>query len=192
MQGFSYSLKESLETVAVNDYIVYEGARLYTVIHVRGKSQTHVVFDEIVISTDCLKSLQLTFSEWIKEKAPNNASWMSYEVDLKNAQVVKSYSRTKRTNQDVKEGCFLTTLLRLQCEEEPASWTAPLPNHFEGPTKRWTGHWPHDGSLLADANVICFTGKEAFPYWIEVRKERKRFLLRAVANGHVVDNQTKS
>jgi hypothetical protein len=190
LQGFS--LRESLEKAHTGDFIVYEASRLYTFIRVRAKKDHFIVFDEIVISTDCLKSLQKSFPEWFKEGALNHASWMIYEVDLKKAQILKSYSRTKQTSEEAKDGCFLSKLLQLSCEAKEGSWSPPLPPNFEGPSKQWAGLWPHDGSLLSEASVTCFTASLPFPYWIEIKKDKKRFLMRAVANGQVVNKPTKS
>lgn len=200
LQGQNYCLKESLERVETGDYIVYEASRFYTLVYVKSKQPPLMTFEEVSIATDCVASMKqgngaFDFPEWLKEGALNSSSWVTYTFDFNKGTILRSYSHSRKSQQAPSP--LLSTLLNLSCKpsvtrkmtRKGTPWNPPL--LFNGEkraetTAQWSGCWPSDGSPLAAAALTLFTAEAPLlplPYWIELHKDQKRILLRAIASG---------
>lgn len=200
LQGQNYCLRQSLEKAESGNYVVYEQARFYTLLYVKERKPNVIIIDETSVAADCIESMKrgskaFDFVQWLKEGALNSSSWITYSVDLTTGTLLKSYSHVRKTQQAPSP--LLSTLINLPCEKavprkmtkSGTAWNPPLPldgRTLHEETSAWMAKWPADCSPLAGAMLLIYTAEPPLlplPYWIEIEKDQKRLLLRAIASG---------
>lgn len=200
LQGQNYCLRESLEKAESGNYVVYEQARFYTLLYIKERQQNFIIIDEVSVAAACIESMKrgsqpFDFVQWLKGGSLNSSAWITYSADLTTGLLLKTYSHVRKTEQSPNP--ILSTLMNLSCEKATLRkmakngtfWNPPLP--FEGgilhnDTSAWRAKWPSDASPLSGADLIIYTAEPPLlplPYWIEIDKEQKRILLRAIASG---------
>lgn len=203
-------LKKRLIKAQKGDYIVTEANKMITVLSVRAKTASSIVFEEITVPVQQVKQRPTSWAAWVKNKAPGHSSWAMIEIDLSSDQLLECYSFSrsawlKASNQE----SLLTTLLHLPLRQLKESerkkigpapvdgevdrrqiWNPPLTVNGQKIEKvcfdAYEASWPHDNSELSGKTItLYFDENEGFPlpYWIQVDAALGGASLRVIDSG---------
>lgn len=194
------TLKNEFENAQPGDFLVFQQERIYTLLHIFAKTDQILTLEEISINESKWQMLSqkphTTWKTWVKNKAPQNCSWIIYEVNRETGQILRAYSPKKHHFIDAqKELGFLPTLLNLHFtptllherkkisksfdSEFTPFWQPPV--SFEGVKVEgihfdaFRARWPNDNSPLAGRLIEIYLPSKSshlpsyFPYWIEVK-----------------------
>lgn len=203
-------LKKRLSLAQRGDYIVTEANKLITVLSVRSKTSSSIIFEEIAIPSQNLKEKPKSWAEWVRNKAPGHTSWSMIEIDLSNNQLLECYSFSRAAwMQASHQDSLLSTLLRLSLKQltdserkkigpAPADgevdrrqvWNPPLTIHGKKVEKTrfdaYETQWPQDQSELSGKTVTLYFdqgGRFPLPYWIQVDAAYGAASLRVIDSG---------
>lgn len=202
------SLKDKIIKGEIGDYIVTEQGQIYTVLLIRGITDSRLILEEISVPETDIDLPHISWKKWIESYAPGHTSWMAYEIDLTTNEVIKGYSYSRRAYLYTGDpNHFLAKLLALSLKQTPedkrrrigpppseqetdhrAFWNPPVVidgKQIKKPSlTAWIGKWPNDGSILANCEVELYFGNFSFPYWIDVKSPHYRASIRAVDSGN--------
>ena len=206
----SNQLKERLQYARRGDYIVTEANKVITVIAVRSRTDSSVVFEEISVPAEHLKEKPESWGQWVKNKAPGHTSWSMIEIDLTSDQLLECYSFSRAAwLQAASQESLLSTLLHLPLEKldenkrkrigPPPSegevdrrqiWNPPLTMNGQKIKQArfdaYTAEWPQDRSELSGKTVTVYfdeEGKFPLPYWIQVDTPHVTASMRVIDSG---------
>jgi hypothetical protein len=203
-------LKKRLQHAQKGDYIVTESNKIITVLAVRARTQSSIVFEEISAPTQQLKEKPESWAHWVKNKAPGHSSWSMIEIDLSNNQLLECYSFSRSAWLKVAtQESLLSTLLHLPLEkmtddkrkkigpppetgevDRRQIWNPPLT--FNGQKiertqfDAYTAEWPKDNSELAGKTITLYFDHEKkfpLPYWIQVDASYAAATMRVIDSG---------
>lgn len=191
-------LRDNLKKAEVGDYAVIAQGKSYTLFHIFNKENHLLTIEEITIPSNLACQQIRSWPAWVWNNAPQNTSWVHYQIDLANNAVKNAYSFTKQKWFTSAEGeNFLLTLLQLELQPIPLEYrrkvgsikrgcddTRPLwqPKMvvsgqvlegvaFDG----YTTMWPKDGGPLSGKTIEVYFPQEAhlypayFPYWLQTK-----------------------
>lgn len=203
-------LKKRLLLAQRGDYIVTEANKMITILSVRSKTPSSVIFEEITVPLQQLKEKPKSWAEWVKNKAPGHTSWSMVEIDLSSDQLLECYSFSKAAwLQASSQDSLLSTLLHLPLKEladAERKKIGPPPSDGEidrrplwNPTLTINGKkvertrfaayetaWPQDQTELAGKIVTLYFDQEGnfpLPYWIQVDAALGSASLRVIDSG---------
>lgn len=194
-----FSLKNNLKKAEKGDYLVIAQGRNYTLFHVFDKQKEHLAIEEITIPTSLARETITSWKFWLASNAPQNTSWLMYEIDLNIGKLQRAYSFTKNCWLTFGEADhFFQTLLQLRLY--------PIPLHERrkiGPNPRgntldqrpywqpkmvvdgvpiegvffdaYYTYWPLDGGPLSGKKIEIYLPQDSeqfpayFPYWLQVK-----------------------
>lgn len=189
----SFVLKENLSRVKKGDYVVIVQGRCYTLFHIFSKKKDKLVVEEISIPSSLASIEVSSWPLWVESGAPQNTSWIHYQVDLGKGKIVQFFSFTKNSWFTVpEEEQFLSILLNLPLQKIPeglrkrvgskkggAIWQPKMVVNgkiIEGvPFDAYEGVWPNDGGPLSLKTVEVYLPLDRdsyagyFPYWLGVK-----------------------
>lgn len=192
-------IQNQLKKGRKGDFIVIAQGKSLTLFHIFDKADQSVFLEEITIPALRAEFSVQNWKEWVSRGAPNNTSWILYELDLSRGEIKRYYSFTKRSYFTIPEGDnFLFTLLHLDLQEIPFEqrkkvglsprgnepdrrklWTPTM--IFEGQEiknvafKAYVARWPLDGGPLANKWIEIYLPEDSdtypsyFPYWLQVK-----------------------
>ncbi|MCC6127931.1 MAG: hypothetical protein IT584_01880 [Chlamydiae bacterium] len=203
-------LKKRLIKAQKGDYIVTEANKMITVLAVRSKTASSIIFEEITVPVQQVKQRPKSWAAWVKNKAPGHTSWAMIEIDLSSDQLLECYSFSrsawlKASNQE----SLLTTLLHLplrHLKETERKKIGPAPSDGEADHRQiwnppltvngqkiekvhfdaYETAWPNDNSELSGKTItLYFDENEGFPlpYWIQVDATHGNASLRVIDSG---------
>lgn len=204
-------LKDNLQRAQPGDYIVIFANKTITLMHVYDKKNQILVVEEVSAPGSRLPK-KVNWKTWIQNEAPENTSWVMYEIDLNTGKMLRYYSFTKKGWFEIAEADnFLSKLLNLRLSkipekerkkvglkilaesEEARIWQPPL--IVDGQTIRgvkfdaWRTRWPQDNSDLAGKMIELYLPQDNqaypsyFPYWLQVYGTIGKARVRIVDSG---------
>ncbi len=188
------SLQSFLKASKPGDYIVTRSGQLTTLIMVRSLSEKSVILEEI---TAPLKNAKegLSWSKWVKNRAPGHSSWSVIEMSLQDGQILGCYSFSRGAHIQISQKeSLIATLLHLPLnevrdEDRRKIGPPPLdgerdfrkawqpPYFFEGKAIHLPAFavyetiWPSDDTELSGRKVTLYFDREMkipFPCWIDL------------------------
>lgn len=204
-------LRENLKKAHKDDFIVTAANKNLTVLHIDDIQENRITIEEITVAENRKIPQMYAWESWVAQGAPYHTSWMMYEIDLKNGQILRSYSFTKHCWMKVTDGNhFLSKLLNLRfvkIDEENRKRVGRGPNRLERPLWQpqmivngqrlsgvefdaWKTLWPRDGGDLSGKLIEVYLPKEDskypsyFPYWLEISGFVGGAKIRIIDSGH--------
>ncbi|MBX9744649.1 MAG: hypothetical protein K2X08_05500 [Chlamydiales bacterium] len=204
-------LKKRLEHAQKGDYIVAEAGKMITLIALRSRTESSIIFEEISVPAQHFKEKRpQSWAEWVKNQAPGHSSWSMIEIDLTSNQILECYSFSRASwLQLATQDSFLSTLLRLplqQITKHQRKKIGPAPNtdevdhrkiwqppliingqqieqpHFDA----YAAEWPKDHSELSGQTVTLYFNEESkfpLPYWIQIDTTHAAVSMRVIDSG---------
>ena len=219
LYGETLYLKNSLNKAKKGDYVVTAQAKDLTLWHIQDRNDDAVLIEEITIPQSRAK--QMSWKEWVKQRAPYHVAWVVYAIELKTGKLLSYYNVDSQCYVSVKkEDPFLTTLLNLPFTQMPLNTRKRIgslfdrsddPRNFWQPPMIVNGKrvddvffdhfrtvWPNDRSQLAGKNVeIYLPTKDSpypayFPYWLQISGGFGKARLRIVDTGNDMESAIPS
>lgn len=208
--GAEKHLKEQILKAQGGDYIVFEGGKTVTLLHLRSIAPNSLIFEEISAPLRHFQELPPSWKGWVEERAPGHTSWSMIEIDPSKGEVVECYSFSKGGWVSLSpQESLLVTLLEVPLTPVEASewrrigpppppgepdfrkvWLPPLV--YEGiPQKNvrfdlYETIWPNDGGELSGKRVTLYfdrEGRSPLPFWIEVQTTHATAPIQAIDAG---------
>ncbi len=190
-------LKNNLKKAQAGGYIVTAQNKNYTILHIFERTPATLTIEEITVPAQRMQGRFTSWKTWIKNKAPDNTSWVLYKLDLPTGKMLEYYSLTKKTWFDLsKANNFLTTLINLKFEKVPYKerrriGLPPILGEDQRPFWQprmvvdgneisnvsfdaWQTSWPKDGSDLSGKSIEIYLPVDNnkypsyFPYWLQI------------------------
>ncbi|MBI3508322.1 MAG: hypothetical protein HY069_01615 [Chlamydiia bacterium] len=207
---FSHSFKERLVQAKNGDFFVFEANKITTLVAIRSVSDQTLVIEEISIPSQNL-TLPISWTDWVKKRAPGHTSWAVIEMDLTNGQVLECYSFSRSTWMQLStEENLFSTLLSLPLQpinkdnrkrigpppingenDYRKIWEPPL--MLEGKKEEgssldaFEATWPTDGSEMGGKKVTLYfdhAHRFPFPFWISIDGSHTNAQVKTVDAGH--------
>lgn len=191
------------------DYAVYERGKLHSFLHIREKTASCLILEEIIYPSYIEKTLN-NRQTWINKGAKGSVSWNAYEICLKTGALLEAFSYTKgaflKVNQDAH---LFSKLFYYPLEELPQKdrkKIGPAPREDE-PDRRafWKPSfihekktisdpiysvyfckWPVDNSPLSSKKITLYFSRKPFtpfPCWIEIQGDHASIHTKIVDSG---------
>lgn len=211
LQGLDFALKDKFRVAHVGDYIVTSQDKNYSILLIKEKGDTSIVFEEISFPETMLDPKKMSWQAYLDNKAPNHSSWILFEMSLITGELIECYSVSQRSWISLEESeHFLSKFFCLPLKEVPfeerkrigpppkdreddhrAFWYPPLFIHGKKKEKPLfdirKSKWAPDGSLLSNSSIEMFFYADdrsyPFPIWIEVNNGHYGFKIRAQDTG---------
>ncbi len=211
LQAEDLILRNNLQQARPGDFLVISANKTHTLFHIYGKQNQRLTIEEIAIPES--KHLpSIDWKEWILQGAPNNTSWVMYDIDLLNGQMTRYYSFTKKNWFEIPDADnFLSKLLNLKFSKIPESARKKVgPKPLSGPDLRpvwqprlilegkvisgvafdaWQTKWPSDNSELAKKTIEIYLPQNQqlypsyFPYWLQINGAIGKAKIRIINSG---------
>lgn len=206
------TLKDKFQHAQPGDYIVTEQDNNISVLSIRSLSSSTLLLEEISIPSNGIDPLKTSWSQWAQSKAPGHTSWIWYEIDLENNQLIECFSFSRQSWLFFNESeHFFTKLIGLSFSKIPDKQKrriGPPPQRGEVDHRRvwnpplivegkkidkpsfdvWEGKWPKDNSPLSQCKIELYfkSGNDTFPfpYWIEVNNGHYTYKIRVIDSGN--------
>lgn len=178
---------------------------------IRNKNNQVLTIEEIAVPENKSPS-KMSWKEWVNQNAPGNTSWVAYDINLNNGQMIRYYSFTKKNWFEIPDGDnFLSKLLNLRLTKIPDSARKKVgPPPISGPDWRplwqprmivngepiknvpfdaWRTRWPQDGSDLSNKTIEVFLPRDSqlypsyFPYWLQINGAVGKAKIRIIDSG---------
>lgn len=204
-------LRDNLKRAVSGDYMVISVNKTETLLFMKQKQGDILTIEEVAVP-EGKRPGGMPWKEWIANKAPGNTSWVMYDIDLRNGQMLHYYSYTKRNWFEIPDqDNFLSKLLNLKLTKMPDSARKRVgPKSASGPDVRplwqprmivdgqvltgvlfdaWRTKWPRDGSDLSGKSVEVYLPKDSlrypsyFPYWLQVNGAVGKAKIRIIDSG---------
>jgi hypothetical protein len=201
-------LRENLQRAQPGDYIVISSSKTQTLMHIYAKQDQILTVEEIAIPENKRLS-NVSWKEWVRQGAPKNTSWVMFDIDLTNGQMIRYYSFTKKNWFNIPDADnFLSKLLNLKFIKIPDSarkriGSKPLGLRpfwqprmvVEGQSIKdvlfdaWRTKWPRDGSDLSDKTIEVYLPRDSqrypayFPYWLQINGVIGKAKIRIIDSG---------
>ncbi len=206
---YSNTLKDRLVNTQPGDFFVLKQKKMITIIRVVDIKPSKLVIEEISAPISVVPSLD--WQKWILNNAPGSTSWILFEIDLTQNEIVETFSFTRMAwLESSKQDNFLVQMLESQLEKTPkdklkkvgppplsdeidrrAIWIPPMIVHgkkIKSPSYDvFLSIWPNDSSELAGKRLQLYFDKEKkffFPFWIELIGDHLSISLKVIDAGH--------
>lgn len=204
-------LQEFLSKAEEGDFIVAEAMKMFTLIRVRAVYPKTLVLEEISGQSKNLPNKDnMSWTEWVKNKAPGHRSWSLIEISMEDGQILECYSFSRNAHiQLSQKESLLATLLKCPLREvtpDKRRRVGPPPLEGEGDFRKlWSPpfifegkkvdiskfdvfetSWPEDGSELGGRHVTFYfdhTLRIPLPIWIEVETSHSTGSFRVIDSG---------
>jgi hypothetical protein len=205
-------LKDNLQRAHPGDYIVISSNKNNTLMHMYDKKDHILTVEEVAIPDNKRKVHEMSWKEWLEKGAPDNTSWVMYEIDLKTGQMLRYYSFTKKGWFEIADADnFLSKLLNLKLVKTPEQARKKVgPKPVSGPDWRpiwqpqmivdgkrikgvsfdaWRTRWPRDGGDLSGKTIEVYLPQDSqrypsyFPYWLQISGMVGKAKLRIIDSG---------
>lgn len=204
-------LRHNLQRAQLGDYIVISANKTQTLLLIRNKRDHILTIEEIAVP-ESKRSPSISWREWVTMGAPENTSWVMYDIDLKTGKMVHYYSFTKKNWFEIPDADnFLSKLLNLRfvkISEQARKRVGPKPR--SGPELRplwqprmivegkniqgvmfdaWRTRWPSDGSDLSGKAIEVYLPRDSqtypayFPYWLQITGVIGKAKIRIIDSG---------
>lgn len=209
--SFAFQLKEKFLEGSVGSYVVTEQNKTTTLLHLHTLDGERAILEEISLPSHIAKKRKINWDEWVGQKAPQHSSWIMYEIDLKNNEILECYSFHQQAflSTDTMQS-FLVILLNLDLKTLPFSERkriGPPPSSGEPDRRKlWVpiqktedkkrenrnyqvvkAIWPTDESELSGKTLELYFDKQnkgfPFPYWLQIIDGSLTFHMRAIDSG---------
>ena len=209
----SYLLKQNLESAESGDFVVIAQGNSYTLFHILSVQKPILQVEEITIPSAIACNTVQSWREWVQNNAPQNTSWVHYQIDLSRDEIAHYYSFTKNGSFNVPAADnFLATLLKLKLEPIPYQKRKKV-----GPPQRgaqnemrnlwqpkmivdgqqmqgvvfdaYSTVWPKDGGPISGKTIEIYLPHNAgqypayFPYWLQSKGMAGQANVRVVDSG---------
>ncbi len=211
LQGDELLLRENMMNAKPSDFLVIMSNKTDTLLHIADRKDYLLTVEEIAVP-EGKKLESVTWKEWVAQSAPGNTSWVTYEIDLRNGQMTKYYSFTKRNWFEIPDSeNFLIKLLSFRLTKIPENIRKKVgPKPSSGPDWRplwqpkmiiegqtvngvmfdaWETKWPRDNSELSGKTVEVYLPKESeryrayLPYWLQINGSIGKAKIRIIDSG---------
>ncbi|MBS0627534.1 MAG: hypothetical protein JSS09_04915 [Verrucomicrobia bacterium] len=205
----SFTVADRLQEAQKGDYIVTEQDKNYSLLLIREKNETCIVFEEVSIPCHKIHLPGMDWPDWISLGAPGHSSWIQYEIDPHTLKLIECYSCSKKGWLYVEESeHFFSKLLSLSLTKVPTEekkkigpapafgepdqrpfWTPTIFSNdkkIKIPCESWKAFWPKDDTLLSSCRItLHFPPKEQsfFPIWIEANNGHFNYSIRGIHFG---------
>jgi hypothetical protein len=209
-------LRDNFQRAQPGDYIVVSANKTQTLMHIYDKQNQILTVEEIAVP-ECKRSPKLSWKEWVNLGAPGNTSWVMFEVDLRNGQMIRYYSFTKKNWFEIPDADnFLSKLLSLKFTKIPDSARKRVgPKPLSGPEWRpfwqprmmvegrpiqgvifdaWRTKWPRDGTDLSGKTIEVYLPHDNqrypayFPYWLQINGALGKAKIRIIDSGSLLQS----
>jgi hypothetical protein len=205
-------LRDNLQKTQPGDYLVLSSNKTDTLMHIYDKRGQLLTIEEITIPESKHPSA-FNWKEWIAQGAPNNTSWVMYEIDTVNGEMTRYYSFTKGGWFEISDSDnFLSKLLNLRFTKIPEKSRKRVgPKPISGPDWRpmwqpsmivegqkvqglrfdaWRTKWPKDASDLSGRTIEIYLPQDNqhyatyFPYWLQINGAIGKAKVRIIDSGN--------
>lgn len=207
-----FYLKENLSKAKPGDFIVIATNRTDTLMHISSKQDQRITIEEIAIP-EGKKPANMNWRDWVQNNAPENTSWVMYEIDLSTGKMLRYYSFTKKGWYDIPEADnLLGKLLNLNLAEIPSNKCKRIgPRASSGldvrplwqprmivdgkpvqgvKFKAYQTRWPKDDSELSNRHIEIYLPEDStlypsyFPFWLQVSGAVGKAKIRIIDSGN--------
>lgn len=184
-------LKNNLSKAKVGDYAVIAQGKSYTLFHILSTQNQLLTVEEVTIPSSIASGIVRSWRSWLENKAPQNTSWVQYQINLQNDEINNYYSFTKNGYFTVPEADnFLATLLKLNLTQVPYEemrkvgrlrkvWQPKMVINGEIQENvffaAYSTRWPKDGGPLSGKLIEIYLPHSEgdypsyFPYWLQAK-----------------------
>lgn len=205
------NLKENLAHAEKGDFVVVSQGKSYTLFLIADTADELLTIEEITIPEALANQCVPTWKRWVQNGAPQNSSWIRYQIDLKKSVVKNYFSYTKNSRFSIPEADnFLATLMKLELkpipdaarkkvgsrkslQKERAVWQPAMVvdgEAIEGVVfDAYSTIWPKDGGPLSGKLIEIYLPHDSgqypayFPYWLQVKGMGGQATVRVVDSG---------
>lgn len=219
LQAEDMLLRNNLRLAQPGDFLVISTNKTQTLLHIHEKKNQTLTIEEVAIPEN-KRSANLSWKEWMRQGAPDNTSWVMYDVDLNTGKMSRYYSFTKKNWFEIPDADnFLSKLLNLKFTSIPeearkrigpkiksgpefrAIWNPRLV--IEGKTipnvkfDAWRTKWPCDGGDLSGKVIEVYLPSDRerypsyFPYWLQINGAVGKAKVRIVDSGSQLQSSKK-
>lgn len=211
LQAEELVLRNNLQAARPGDYLVISANKTLTLLHIFSKRNQIMTIEEIAVPEN-KRSSKATWKEWVQQGAPENNSWVMYNIDLNTGQMLGYYSFTKKNWLEIPEADnFLSKLLNLKFSKIPENARKRIgPKIKSGPELRsiwqprmvidgktipgvmfdaWRTKWPRDNSELSGKIIEVYLPSNSqqypayFPYWLQINGAIGKAKVRIIDSG---------
>lgn len=204
-------LRDNLQRAHPGDYVVISSNKIQTLMHIYAKKNEILTIEEIAVP-ESKRSSETNWKEWVSQGAPENISWVMFDIDLHTGQMMRYYSFTKKNWFEIPDADnFLSKLLNLKFTKIPESARKRVgPKPISGPEWRplwqprmivegqplhgvafdaWRTKWPRDGSDLSGKTIEVYLPRDSqrypayFPYWLQINGAIGKAKIRIIDSG---------
>ena len=205
----AFKMADRLLEAQKGDYIVTMQDKNYSLLLLREKTNSSIVFEEVSIPCHKIHLPGMDWADWVELGAPGHSSWIQYEIDPITLKLIECYSCSKKGWLYMEESeHFFSKLLSLDLTLVPQEerkkighspalgepdqrpfWTPTLTSSSKKtkiPCETWKTSWPKDDTLLASCRItLYFPSKEKsfFPLWIEANNGHFNYSIRGIHLG---------
>ncbi len=201
------TLKDKLKCSGKGDYIVTKQNKIYSIISIFEKTENNLVIEEVTIPVK-LFDQTLSFKEWFEKGAKRNSSWMMYELNLENSDILECFSFSKGAWLNIsKDDAIFSKLLNLPLkalakDQMRKIGPPPMPGEKDYravwyPQKIMEGKkierpsfevyrivFPRDYSDLSEKTLDLYLDKDfSLPYWLQIGSDNLSVVLKTVDSG---------
>jgi hypothetical protein len=211
LQAEGIFLRDNLQRAQAGDYIVISASKTQTLMHIYAKQNQILTVEEIAVP-ESKRPTKLSWKEWVNQGAPENTSWVMFDIDLRTGQMLRYYSFTKKNWFEIPDADnFLSKLLNLKFIKIPDNARKRIgPKSNSGPELRplwqpkmivdgkpikgvlfdaWSTKWPRDGSDLSGKTIEVYLPSDSqrypayFPYWLQINGAVGKAKIRIIDSG---------
>lgn len=185
------TLSEKITKAEEGAFYVSQQGKMASVLIFKEIKGNILLLEEISFPCDLAKTID-NYHSWVEDFAPGNTSWIIYEIDLQNQELLEAYSFSRDAYLHFhEEDNFLSVLLGLQLYPVPlekrrrigppppsgssdyrALWNPPVTvngKKVKGNFSVFHTLWPKDESLLSNKRLeLYFDENHPLPFWIQV------------------------
>lgn len=209
--GQDYLLKENLMSAESGDFVVIAQGNSYTLFHILMAENPILQVEEITIPAAMASGVVQSWRDWVANNAPQNTSWVQYQIDLSKDEITNYYSFTKNGYFTVPQADnFLATLLKLKLEPIPYQMRRKVGPPQRGQAERnlwqpkmivdgalqpgvifdaYSTIWPKDGGPISGKTIEVYLPHDAglypayFPYWLQTKGMAGQANVRVIDSG---------
>ncbi len=205
-------LKKNLASAESGDFVVIAQGSSYTLFHILSNQPPILTVEEITIPAAIACNSVPSWRSWVANNAPQNTSWVQYQIDLSKDEIRNYYSYTKNGYFTMPEADnFLAVLLKLNLEPVPYQMRKKVgPPQRGAPSERnlwqpkmivdgqqmtgvtfdaYSTVWPKDGGPISGKTIEVYLPHDAgqypayFPYWLQSKGTAGQANVRVIDSG---------
>lgn len=211
-QPIELVLRNNLQLAQPGDYVVISANKTQTLLHIYSRQNQILTIEEIAVP-ESKRSPNISWKEWVQQGAPDNSSWVMYDIDLQTGQMKRYYSFTKKNWFEIPDADnFLSKLLNLKFTKIPEEARKRIgPKIKSGPELRaiwqprmviegktikgvkfdaWHTQWPRDNGDLSGKMIEVYLPSDSrcypayFPYCLQIHGAIGKAKIRIIDSGH--------